>query len=186
MKRLRFATARQVFEAFPPACNDIESEPADSDPMAFIESLLGGPTPEDAVGFCAYMLPRREAVWWACQCIRATNQPIGSDDLKLLELAENWVKEPEEANRKAALAAGMAAAEKRPAAWAALGAGWSGGSMVDDPERPVVPPNYLTAQTVRAAVLTTLAQAATKERGKHLAASVQRAIKLVNLGSDQG
>src|SRR6184192_1446688 len=83
-KRLRFATARQVFEAFPTASSDIEAKPSDTEPLAFLQSLLRGPTPEDAVSFCAYLLPRREAVWWACRCIRALEQPLGEADEKLL------------------------------------------------------------------------------------------------------
>jgi hypothetical protein len=52
--------------------------------------------------------------------------------------------------------------------------------MVEDPERPVPPPNYLTAHAVRAAVLTALAQVGPKERRRHLAAAVERAIKLID------
>src|SRR3954451_14024098 len=138
MKRaLRFATARQVFEAYPTARDDIEAEPTDLEPLAYLQSLLNGPTPEDAIGFCAYLLPRREAVWWACQCIRAIEAPLRGGDEELLNVAETWVREPEEANRQSALAAGLNATVKSPAAWSVLGAAWSGGSMVDTPERPV-------------------------------------------------
>lgn len=178
MSRLRFATARQVFEAFPPAHDDIEAEPADIEPLAFADRLLKSSTPEDAIGFCAYLLPRREAVWWACQCIRSVEGPAKGADESLLVIAETWVKTPEEENRKEALKSGLGAAVKSPAAWAALGAAWSGGSMVDEPNPPVPPPNYLTAQAVRAAILTALAQVGTKERSRYLAESVQRAIKL--------
>lgn len=181
MRRQRFAMASQVFDAFPVAREDIEAEPADVEPFAYLDMLMRGPTPEDAVGFCAYVLPRREAVQWACQCVRSIEKPIRAADQDLLELAEAWVKDPLEENRQAALSAGLKAQVKSAAALAALGAAWSGGSMIEDLERPVPPPAYLTAQAVRAAVLTTLAQVSTKERGPHLAACVQRAIKLMSL-----
>jgi hypothetical protein len=184
-RRLRFATAKQVFEAFPTASSDIEARPADVEPLAYVESLAQGTTPEDGISFCAYLLPRREAVWWACQCIRAIERPIGETDEKLLAVAEAWVKEPEETNRRAALAAGQNAAVKTPAVWVALAAAWSGGSMVDDPERPVPPPHYLTAQAVRAAVLTSLARVPIRSRKEQLAMSIDGAMKLLRSSGGQ-
>ena len=183
MKPPRFATARQVFEAFPPALEDIEAAPADTEPVAFVRALLDGQTPEDAVGFCAYLLPRREAVWWASQCIRALVQVSMASEQRLLELVETWVKTPEEVNRRAALAAAMDAEVKSPAAWTAFGVGWSGGSMTTDPERPVSPPNYLTAKAVRAAVLTALAGVPHAQRAQRFAECVQRAIKLTDVNA---
>ena len=83
MKRnIRFSTARQVFEAFATAANDIETPPTSDDPLVFLRALLDGPTPEDAVSFCAYLLPRREAVWWACQCLRQIGGPLSPVDLE--------------------------------------------------------------------------------------------------------
>ena len=55
--------------------------------------------------------------------------------------------------------------------------------MVDDPRRPVPPPPYLTAQAVRAAVLTALARLPTRSRSEHLKMSIEGAIKL--LGPDR-
>lgn len=179
MIHLRFTTARQVFDAFPPALDDLEAEPSDAEPVGFLKGLLDGKTPEDAIGFCAYMLPRREAVWWASHCIRAGSAELGASDAKLLDFAEAWVREPEEDTRRAALDAGMTAARKGPAAWAALAAGWSGGSMTAEPQQPVAPPPYLTAQAVRAAVLTALATSEPKYRRDRLNANIQAALKLI-------
>jgi hypothetical protein len=53
--------------------------------------------------------------------------------------------------------------------------------MTADPERPVSPPNYLTAKAVRAAVLTVLAGVPYAQRAQRLAECVQRAIKLTNV-----
>ena len=182
---LRFATARQVFDAFPTAASEIEAKPADAEPLAFLESLLRGPTPEDGISFLAYLLPRREAVWWACQCIRGIEQPLGEADNKLIAIAEAWVREPEETNRQAALRAGERVPLGNSAAWVVLAAAWSGGSMVEGPERLVPPPNYLTAQAVRAAVLTALARVPMHARAKQLASSVDSAMKLLRSGGSQ-
>jgi len=179
MMRLRFSSAQQVFEAFPTALDDIEQAPADIDPLLFIRQLLDSVTPEDAVGFCAYLLPKREAVWWACQCIRATMTDMAGADAELLDIAETWVSRPEEENRVAALDAGMQASDRGPVAWAALAAAWSGGSLTAEPTQPVAPAPFLTAQAVRAAVLTSIAMVRRPERKECLTAAVEAALKLI-------
>ena len=177
--RLRFSSAQQVFEAFPTAREDIEQPPADVDPLVFLRQLLASATPEDAIGFCAYLLPKREAVWWACQCIRAIAADLADADRELLNIAEAWVSHPEEESRIAALNAGMAASDSGPAAWAALAAAWSGGSLTLEPYQPVAPAPFLTAQAVRAAVLTAIAMVRRPERQECLTASVNAALKLI-------
>lgn len=177
--RLRFTTAQQVFEAFPKAYEDIEQKPSDSHPLAFIQQLHASQTPEDAIGFCAYLLPRREAVGWACQCIRNMNDKLDADALRLIEIAEGWFNAPQEESRKVALDAGMSAVSSGPAAWVALAAGWSGGSMVPEPNQPVPPAPHLTAQAVRAAVLTSLAMVPVKQRRERLSAAVQAVVRQV-------
>jgi hypothetical protein len=177
MSRSRFTSARQVFEAFETAPEDIEATPTETDPLEYVKQLLSGPTPEATISFCAYLLPRREAVWWACQAIREDGKP---DNEELLALAEEWVKAPEEKNRRAALTAANNAKIKGPCAWAAYGAGWSGGSMTDNVDQPVRPPAYLTAKAVRACVLTVLASALPKQRLQRVTATATRATDLLN------
>lgn len=186
MRASRFATARQVFEAFPPARHDITAQPADSDVLAFIDQLLKGPTPEDAVSFCAYVLPRREAVWWACNCLRQLSGTLSDGDKNLLGITESWVRVPEEANRSEAIMAANAAPTKTAATWAAYAAGWSGGSLVEAPNPPVPPPSYLTAQAVRVSVLVALAAAAPKLRAANLATTVQNAVDLLKKDNFKG
>ena len=76
-----------------------------------------------------------------------------TEELKSLSLAEAWVLEPSEANRRAAMAAAEASEFKTPASWAAVAAFWSGGSMApaDLPEVP--PAENLTGKAVTAAVM---------------------------------
>jgi hypothetical protein len=108
----------------------------------------------DAVGFLAHALPKREAVWWACVCARtALGAAPAAEELKSLSLAEAWVIEPSEANRRAAMTAAEASEFKTSASWAAVAAFWSGGSMApaDLPEVP--PAENLTGKAVAAAVM---------------------------------
>jgi hypothetical protein len=182
MSRLRFTTAKQVFDAFETSYEDIEAAPSETDPLQYVRQLLASPTPEATISFCAYLLPRREAVWWACQAIRESGVP---DNAELLDLAEEWVRVPEEKARRAALNGANAAKIKGACAWAAFGAGWSGGSMTDNVDQPVRPPPYLTAKAVRACVLTVLATAMPKQRLQRVTAVANRATELLNAGAAQ-
>jgi hypothetical protein len=177
---IRFSTARQVFEAFETAADDIRTAPGDEEPLVFLNALVKGPTPEDAISFCAYLLPRREAVWWACQCLRQIEDSLSPVEDDLIGTAEAWVKDPDEPTRQAASEAAGSAPRQSPATWVAFGAAWSGGSITGPGNPPVPPPPYATAQAVRAAVLTALANVNWRERRDYLNASVMSALKLID------
>jgi pyruvate/2-oxoglutarate dehydrogenase complex dihydrolipoamide acyltransferase (E2) component len=108
----------------------------------------------EALRLLAHALPKREAVWWACMCARSVPDPAArAEDAQALEAAEAWVRRPDEAARRAAMAAAERAAFRSTEAWAAVGAFWSGGSM--SPEgQPVVPPaEHLTGVAIAGAVV---------------------------------
>ena len=108
---------------------------------------------QEASRLVAHALPKREAVWWACMCARAVPFAEATpDDLAALEAAEAWVRRPEEAQRRAAMAAAEKSGFRSAEAWAAVGAFWSGGSMAP-PEAPAVPPgDHLTGVAVAGSV----------------------------------
>jgi hypothetical protein len=179
MSRVRFATAREVFEAFPAAREEIQSAPSEAPPLAYLKSLVETATPEDAVAFCAYVLPRREAVWWACQCIRALVPSPGAEEKACLSAAEIWVRDPEEHHRRSALQIGLQGDRRLAATWAALAAGWSGGSMIESAQGVVVSaPPELTAKAARIAVLTALARIGASERAARLRVCVDSGARL--------
>jgi hypothetical protein len=122
-------------------------------PGDFIERLCAAGLWADAVRFLAHALPKREAVWWACLAARAAlGAGAPPPHAKAVEAAEAWVYQPTEEKRRAAMAAGDAAAKDSPARWAAIAAFWSGGS-VTAPDAPAVPPGeQLTAMAVAGAV----------------------------------
>ena len=71
MSLVRFATAQAVFETFPELSQKIDASPSEQPPINFLRGMISAGKLEDAVTFCAYLLPRREAVWWACRSARS-------------------------------------------------------------------------------------------------------------------
>lgn len=122
--------------------------------LPFLHQLIKHKLYADAVRLVAHALPKQEAVWWACRCVRMVEgkeTPLESQ--AALQSAESWVKAPTEENRRAAEAASEMATLAKPAGCAAIAAFWSGGSLAP-PNVPVVPPGpTLTAQAVANTVL---------------------------------
>src|SRR4029450_7102958 len=105
-QRLRFNTAKDLFEAFPAALEDMDARPSDRSSLEFVKDLASGPTPEDAITFTAYLLVHRETVWWGHQCLTTLPEHLAPEDLRLLEFAEAWVRQPDEQRRNVALESG--------------------------------------------------------------------------------
>jgi hypothetical protein len=177
-QRLRFSTARDLFQAFPAALEDMAARPSDRGSLEFVKELASGQTPEDAITFSSYLLEHREAVWWGHQCLTTLSEHLAPGDLQMMGLAEDWVRQPDEPHRNTALEGGMASATRTPGVWIALAAGWSGGSMLGPDAVPVTPPPYLTAKAVNAGVLGVLARADRGERAATLKTFVDMAIRL--------
>lgn len=147
----RAAAICQDIDLDPQAVKCLESDPA---PVDFLNTLLEKQLYPDALRFLARALPKREATWWACICTRGMITPDTPPAiLAALEAAEQWVYKPTEANRRLADAAARATSFDGPAAWAAMAAFWSEGSMAPE-DAPVVPPaDNLTAKAVTGAVM---------------------------------
>ncbi|HEY5314794.1 MAG TPA: hypothetical protein VIK18_19830 [Pirellulales bacterium] len=102
----------------------------------------------DACRFLAHALPKREAVCWACLCLRQSGIPLAPKAAAALEAAETWVREATDETRRAAFPAAEAAEFGTPAGCAALAAFLSGGSLAPA-HLPAVPPKeHLTATAV--------------------------------------
>jgi hypothetical protein len=133
------------------------SEPAsallrpDMTAQAAVQALVGAGQVQDALKLLARLLPKRYAVAWLCQCAR--DQKLNPEDRAGASLAEKWVREPNESNRRAAFEFANAGGYKSAGAWVAAAAGWSGGSLAPaSQETPVPPADHLTACAVVAAI----------------------------------
>lgn len=177
MSKLRFSTAQEVFEAFPAARELIRATPTTEAPLAFLRSLAKAGDHKDAIGFCAFLMPRRETVWWALQCVQRM-QLAGTPPDSGQKAAEAWVRDPTDETRRAALAIGEAGDHASLGTWVALAAGYSGGSMVATHALPC-PPD-LTAKTARIAVLAALGRIPERERDDALRNCVEACIRLID------
>jgi hypothetical protein len=123
-------------------------------PGQFLDVLLKDQHFIDAVKLLAYALPKPEAVWWACQCVRAVGgSKLPPNAAAAIEAAEQWVANPSEDNRRAAMTAAESAQLGTSAGCAAVAAFWSGGSM-GPPNVPAIPPGeHLTAHGVAGSVM---------------------------------
>ncbi|WP_424683016.1 DUF6931 family protein [Frateuria sp. YIM B11624] len=120
-------------------------------PLQAVQALLAEGETQDALKLLARLLPKRYAVAWACQCAR--DMPLALEDKAGAALAEQWVREPEEPQRRAAFEFANAGGYRTIGTWLAAAAGWSGGSLAPaSQETPVPPAEHLTACAVVAAI----------------------------------
>jgi len=115
-----------------------------------ITQLIEADRLHDALRLIAHALPKREAVWWACMCARLKPEPAAQ---AALDAAEHWVRRPEEATRRAAMAAAEAGAFRHAEHWAAVAAFWSGGSISPEGQPAVEPADNLTGVAVASAII---------------------------------
>jgi hypothetical protein len=173
MSLIRFVTAQDLFDAFPTAQQDVDAPPSNARSLEYLRSLAESEEPNKAVAFCAYLLPRREAVGWGCRCVKNLLPKLPADEEPALQAAEAWVRQPEEEQRLAALELGMRSSARSPTTWLTLAAGWSGGNVLLGIEATSMAPPQQTARAVRAAVLTTISRLAPAERDKGLRACIE-------------
>ena len=123
-------------------------------PLDFVALLMEKALFADAVRFIAHALPRREAVWWGWVCARrAAGENPPPMIRAALDATERWVAQPNEDNRRSAMAAAQKAELGTAAGCAGLAAFFSGGSLAP-PDAPAVPPGeFLAAKAVSGAVI---------------------------------
>ena len=127
-------------------------------PEDFLRALHGAGRQRDLLATLAMILPKRQAVWWACLAARLSTPAKGSPEARAVNAAESWVQTQGDEARENAEAAAEALDHDGAAAWAALAAFWSGGSIGPRGQAPVPPAAHLTGTAVRSALLMTAAE----------------------------
>jgi len=108
---------------------------------------------ESALKLVAHALPKREAVWWAATCCRASRIEAGrlAEDPAVVG-AEAWVYDPADGLARKAYAEAERQGFQTPEAWVAVAAFWSSSSLSPPEQQPVKPAEYLTGVAVVGAV----------------------------------
>ena len=120
-----------------------------------LDELLDRGLPADALVLVARVLPKRYVVAWACECFRSAliGMPGATPaDRAGLALAQQWLADPAEENRRAALDFAEQGEFGTPGAWLAASAGWNGGSLAPRGYDPIPPPDHLPAEAAVAAL----------------------------------
>jgi hypothetical protein len=120
-----------------------------------LDELLERGLPADALAVLARTLPKRYVVAWACECFKsvlATAALATSVDRAGLALAQQWLSDPTEEKRRAALDFAEAGEFSTPGAWIAASAGWNDGSLLPRGYDPIPPPDHLPAEAAVAAL----------------------------------
>lgn len=182
MTRVRFATARALFETFPKDVTRIASDPTDEAPFDYLKGLVSRGKIEDAVSFCAHLLPRRETVWWACRSARALLGSTIDNKARGLVAAEAWVRSPDSERMQDAREFGTVANPDDPMTWLALAAGWSGGMLLSHPSAPVPVPPYMSARCTYVGILLCSRAVDAPQRTARLSACIDDGMKLAETG----
>jgi hypothetical protein len=120
----------------------------------YLDAVVAANHHPDAIRLLSRALPRREAVWWACQCVRAAaTEEIPAADSTALLAAEKWASSATEDHRRAAFTAGEATEFDTPAGLCCVAAFWSGGSLAPPKLAVVAPAEHLCPDAVANAVL---------------------------------
>jgi Family of unknown function (DUF6931) len=128
---------------------------------AMLDRLLQGGQAPAALRMMAAALPPREGVWWAWVAARHAAQLAGGEVsaavTEALAAAEQWVANPDDAQRRAAWAAGEKAGLDTAAGCAAAAPFFTAGSVAPPDLAPIPPPAGL--HTIVIATAVTLAAA---------------------------
>jgi predicted component of type VI protein secretion system len=108
----------------------------------------------DALRLRAYLLTKREAVWWGCKSVtEEVDEPLPAVQAAALEAACAWAEDPDESSRRLAEQRAATAKYSGVGATLALSAFWSDGSIAPEGNPEVRPDDRLTSQGVAAALI---------------------------------
>ena len=126
-------------------------------PQEMIATLTQMGEHRDAIAALALMLPRRQAVWWACLVARLIPDLAKRPEEQVaVEAAEAWVQGQRAEESERALNAAEMCPMDAAATYVAMAAYWCGPSLAPRGQQPVPPPPYLPGVAVRAVMTLTL------------------------------
>ena len=146
----RAADVCTLYELAPEAAERLDDDVSSVD---YLSRLMDDGQFSDAAQFLSHALPKREAVWWACLCLRSTlPEPPNDAETGILEAVETWVYKPVDENRRAAFDLAQATDFKLPSAFAALAAFFGAGSLGPPDQADIEPEEGLAAGVAYSAI----------------------------------
>ncbi|MDK9695577.1 MAG: hypothetical protein OEL76_04240 [Siculibacillus sp.] len=155
MRRIRFPTIADVFDAYSDLDTVLRVKPSEDEPIAYLERALREGRADEAFDFCAFLLPRREAVWWACRCLFERDGGPARDERTSWETAAAWVRTADDRRRRAAFDLCSGGDPSRAVTWLLWAVVWSGGPMDPTMAHPVAAPPDLCGKALRNALTIT-------------------------------
>jgi hypothetical protein len=145
--------------------------------------------PSAAVVFAALALPKRESVRWGCVALRAIANHAGGLDERIregLRLAEAWVRNPEEDERRAAGLFAESQYFEGAGAWIAFAAFTTSGSLASAGLQAVPPSPDISGKCVATAVMQAARHPDARQRADNLRAAVESAREFASGGDGTG
>ena len=119
--------------------------------LAFLNRLCDDELFHDAFITLARALPRQYAIIWAERCFSSYPADEFSDeDRNCIEIVRQWLKNPSDSMRQAAMDAAESLEFNTACAWLGAAVGFSGGSLAPPDVPEVMPPEHLTAVAIAA------------------------------------
>lgn len=139
--------------------------------LSFLNRLCDEGLFHDAFVTLARVLPRQYAIIWGDRCLQfASSDEVSDGEQHCINIAKQWISNPDETLRRAALDAAEALEFDGPYAWFAASVGFSGGSLTPRDLDEVPPPQHLTAVAIAAYLVMLSVQdpATMKETGRKM------------------
>jgi hypothetical protein len=146
-----------------------------------LEALVAAGQRDDAMRFLAYWLERKQAVWWTCLCVKmALGDAAKPPQQAALDAARDWVVDPNEEHRLAALTASRDKEAGTLAAWAARTAVWNSDNISGEGLPQVPPPEGLGPKAVLSTLTVAVAAAGQDEADGRRDQFIRRGVAILN------
>jgi len=149
----------------------------------FIQTLLQHQALKDVIGVIAQALPPREAVYWACLCVKdVLDEKDNPEDARAIKAAEQWLIQPDENNRYLNNQIAEKLEYATAAAWVCNAVFWSGGSITPKGEAKVEPPEGIFGKAVCGAINLACAHEDEKQTHTNQQRSIKRGVNIAQGG----
>jgi predicted component of type VI protein secretion system len=148
----------------------------DTDSWKYVDQLTEAKLYPDAMRMAGALIPAQQLVAWGAKMVSQTLGEISGPSKIAMDAALKWVAEPSETNRRLCEDAAQESEFDGPAAWIALAAFWSQGSMGPKGQPEVPAPFGLAAKAVAGALMMTATREPLKANShyEHYLKSVSR------------